>query len=70
MSQASSDSSTSPVAKAMDLGFLPVADEHYDFAVWQDPRDPQAMAAFQDALAASTEALTAMGFAPASGDRP
>lgn len=59
-----------PVAEAMDLGFLPVADEHYDFAVWQDPRDPQAMAAFQDALAASTEALTAMGFAPASGDRP
>lgn len=53
-----------PVAEAMGLGFLPVADEHYDFAVWQDPRDPQALAAFQAALAASGDALTAMGFDP------
>ena len=26
-----------PVAEALGLGFLPVADEHYDFAIWQDP---------------------------------
>jgi putative molybdopterin biosynthesis protein len=53
-----------PVAGALGLGFLPVADEHYDFAVLQTPRDPAAIAAFEVALAESTEALNALGFEP------
>lgn len=54
-----------PVAEAMGLGFLPVADEHYDFAVWQQPRDPAAIGAFEAALAGSADRLRKMGFAPA-----
>ena len=53
-----------PVAEAMGLGFLPVADEHYDFAVWQDPRDSGALAAFEVALADSADDLRALGFDP------
>jgi putative molybdopterin biosynthesis protein len=51
-----------PVAEALGLGFLPVADEHYDFAVWQDSRDPDALAAFEQAVADSDGALAAIGF--------
>jgi putative molybdopterin biosynthesis protein len=51
-----------PVAEALGLGFIPVADEHYDFAVWQDPRDPEAVTAFEAALRESTDALAATGF--------
>ena len=51
-----------PVAESLDLGFLPMADEHYDFAVWQDPRDPQAISAFEAALTDATAALSALGF--------
>lgn len=53
-----------PVAEALGLGFLPVADEHYDFAVWQSPRDVATIAAFEEALAQSAAALTTLGFAP------
>ena len=53
-----------PVAQAMGLGFLPVADEHYDFATWTDPRDPVAIAAFETALAESAASLAAHGFTP------
>jgi putative molybdopterin biosynthesis protein len=53
-----------PVAEALGLGFLPVADEHYDFAVWQDPRDPAALEMFEAALAASAKALQRLGFTP------
>jgi molybdate-binding protein len=53
-----------PVAEAMGLGFLAVADEHYDFATWTDPRDPEAIAAFGSALRDSSEALVAIGFTP------
>ncbi|MDA0924266.1 MAG: molybdopterin biosynthesis protein, partial [Proteobacteria bacterium] len=48
-----------PVAEALGLGFLPVADEHYDFAVWEDPRDGAAIAAFTTALAQSAGDLRA-----------
>lgn len=51
-----------PVAEALGLGFLPVADEHYDFAVWSDPRDADALALFETALGASCPDLTALGF--------
>ncbi|MCC5954805.1 MAG: molybdopterin biosynthesis protein [Natronohydrobacter sp.] len=54
-----------PVAEAMGLGFLPVADEDYDFAVWAEPRDPDAIAAFELALRDSAGALAAIGFKPA-----
>ena len=53
-----------PVAEAMGLGFLSVADEHYDFAVWTDPRDREAIAAFEAALRDSAEALASIGFDP------
>ena len=53
-----------PVAEALGLGFLPVADEHYDFAIWQDPRDDAAIAAFTVALAQSAGDLRALGFDP------
>ena len=53
-----------PVASALGLGFLPVADEHYDFAVWTEPRDPDTIAAFEAALAQSGPALTQLGFEP------
>jgi putative molybdopterin biosynthesis protein len=53
-----------PVAEALGLGFLPVADEHYDFAVWNDPRNGAAIAAFTTALAQSAGDLRALGFDP------
>jgi putative molybdopterin biosynthesis protein len=52
-----------PVAEAMGLGFLPVADEHYDFAVWDDPRDPDTITAFETALLESAADLSRLGFA-------
>jgi putative molybdopterin biosynthesis protein len=51
-----------PVAEAQGLGFIPVADEHYDFAVWEETRDPDAIAAFEVAIGASVAALSACGF--------
>lgn len=53
-----------PVAEALGLGFLPVADEHYDFAASAEPRDTEALAAFEAALAESADDLRAMGFTP------
>jgi putative molybdopterin biosynthesis protein len=53
-----------PAAEALGLGFLPVAEEHYDFAVWQDPRDAAALEAFEAALGESGQALRALGFDP------
>jgi putative molybdopterin biosynthesis protein len=52
-----------PVAEAMGLGFLPVADEHYDFAVWDDPRYPDTITAFETALHESAADLSRLGFA-------
>lgn len=54
-----------PVAQAMGLGFLPVANEDYDFAIWEEPRDPDAVAAFEVALRESAAELGAIGFDPA-----
>jgi len=51
-----------PVAKPLGLGFLPIADEQYDFAVWQTPRNPAAIADFEAALTESTAALKTLGF--------
>ncbi len=54
-----------PVADALGLGFIPLADEHYDFAVAAEPRNTTAMARFREALAKSGEALRGRGFDPA-----
>ncbi|WP_228259550.1 molybdopterin biosynthesis protein [Siculibacillus lacustris] len=58
------------VAKAYGLGFLPFADEHYDFAVVRARRDRPAVAAFLLALASAPvrERLAALGFAVARGE--
>lgn len=51
-----------PVALAQGLGFLPLAVEHYDFAVAEAPRNAAAMAEFEQALAEAAPALLALGF--------
>lgn len=56
-----------PVADDNGLGFLPLTAEHYDFAVPREPRRPAALAAFETALAASTEALGRIGFERSEG---
>jgi len=56
-----------PAAKAYGLGFLPYAEEHYDFAVPKSRRETPAVRAFIAALATHEvkEALRALGFTPA-----
>jgi putative molybdopterin biosynthesis protein len=56
-----------PVATAYGLGFLPIAEEHYDFAVPLHRRDKPAVQAFVAALAEPQvqAALRDLGFAPA-----
>jgi len=56
-----------PVAHAANLGFIPFAEEHYDFAVVTWRKQRPAVQAFLDALG-SDEARTALeraGFRPA-----
>jgi putative molybdopterin biosynthesis protein len=52
------------VARMYGLGFLPVADEHYDFFLREDRRDRPAVRAFLAALAGEEAgaALSALGF--------
>lgn len=54
-------------ASAYGLGFLPLTDEHYDFAVASDRLDVPALAAFRQALASEAvrAALREAGFTPA-----
>jgi putative molybdopterin biosynthesis protein len=54
-----------PVAEASGLGFIPLAEEHYDFAVAATPRAPEAIAAFRQAIRQAEAALEAIGFTPA-----
>ncbi len=56
-----------PVAHASGLGFIPLAEEHYDFALVQARRDRPAVRAFLDALQSeeARAALTRAGFRPA-----
>lgn len=51
-----------PVAEALGLGFIPLAEEHYDFALAPGARGKPAVAAFLAALDESAEALAALGF--------
>jgi putative molybdopterin biosynthesis protein len=56
-----------PVATAYGLGFLPIGEEHYDFALVAARHSRPAVAAFLEALAdpALKAALRALGFEPA-----
>jgi len=56
-----------PVARAAGLGFLPLAEEHYDFALVVARRDRAPVQAFLAALAAeeTRQALHDAGFTPA-----
>jgi molybdenum cofactor synthesis domain-containing protein len=56
-----------PVAHASGLGFIPLAEEHYDFALVTARKQRPAVQAFFDALAseAGREALEKAGFRPA-----
>ncbi|GGK45109.1 molybdopterin biosynthesis protein [Salinarimonas ramus] len=56
-----------PVAEAYGLGFLPLAQEHYDFALVAARRERPGVAAFLAALEApeTHAALRALGFTPA-----
>jgi molybdenum cofactor synthesis domain-containing protein len=56
-----------PVAHASDLGFIPFAEEHYDFALVKARKQRAAVLAFLDALASkeSRAALEQAGFRPA-----
>jgi putative molybdopterin biosynthesis protein len=56
-----------PVAHASGLGFIPFADEHYDFSLVKARGQRGAVQAFLDALASeeSRVALTGAGFRPA-----
>jgi putative molybdopterin biosynthesis protein len=56
-----------PVTAAAGLGFIPLAEEHYDFALVTARKQRQAVRAFFDALASEEgrAALTQAGFRPA-----
>src|SRR5712671_3432528 len=56
-----------PVADAAGLGFIPLAEEHYDFALVTARKQRPAVQAFLEALASeqSRAALTQAGFRPA-----
>jgi putative molybdopterin biosynthesis protein len=56
-----------PVAHATGLGFIPLAEEHYDFALVKARQQRPAVQAFLDALASDEgrAALTRAGFRPA-----
>jgi putative molybdopterin biosynthesis protein len=60
-----------PAARAYGLAFIPVAEEHYDFALVAERRNRPAVQAFLAALADVTvlEALRALGFTPAAEAR-
>ncbi|SON55306.1 Molybdopterin molybdenumtransferase [Hartmannibacter diazotrophicus] len=55
-----------PVAERLGLGFIPVTEEHYDFALVSDRRGRPAVSAFLEALASNEvrDALKAAGFTP------
>jgi putative molybdopterin biosynthesis protein len=52
-------------ARPLGLGFIPLAEEHYDFAVAREPRRPEALARFEAAVIAAAGELRRLGFTPA-----
>lgn len=57
--------SIAPAAKAAGLGFLPIGEEHYDFAVLEQPRSRAAIEAFEASIVDATDDLTRLGFTKA-----
>lgn len=55
-----------PVADALGLGFIPIAEELYDFAVMMEPRRPHAIDAFRASVSGAGRALGGLGFALSS----
>jgi putative molybdopterin biosynthesis protein len=53
-----------PVADDLGLGFIPLAQEHYDFAVPEQPRKATAFAIFVEALMDAKGTLLSLGFEP------
>lgn len=53
-----------PIAEAQGLGFIPLAEEHYDFAVREDFAAGRFAVDFAAALTASATRLRALGFEP------
>ena len=51
-----------PVARALELGFIPLVEEHYDFLVADRPAHAAAIMAFEEALQHADEALRLLGF--------
>jgi putative molybdopterin biosynthesis protein len=62
-----------PVARAYGLGFLPIGEDHYDFAIPESRREDKTVQAFIAALGRQDvgEGLRAIGFVPAcAADQP
>lgn len=55
-----------PVAAAAGLAFIPLTEEHYDFAVAREPRDRAALQSFEAAVIKAADALRQLGFVPAA----
>jgi len=53
-----------PVADALGLGFIALAEEHYDFVVRESNANAAAIAAFRTALSSCGPALRSLGFEP------
>ncbi|MBL8569467.1 MAG: molybdopterin biosynthesis protein [Phreatobacter sp.] len=56
-----------PAAAALNLAFIPLAEEHYDFAVAREAQNP-AVVLFEAAVGEAGDALRALGFTPATGN--
>ncbi|MBL1580846.1 molybdopterin biosynthesis protein, partial [Klebsiella pneumoniae] len=58
-----------PAARAYGLGFLPLAEEHYDFVIVAERRDRPAVAAFIELLEdeAVAQVLRELGFKRGEG---
>ena len=59
-----------PVAHASGLGFIPLAEEHYDFALVAERRSRPAVQAFLETLGdpEMREVLRSLGFTPAGAE--
>ena len=55
--------SIAPAAAALGLAFIPLAEEHYDFAVLAEPRSPTAIKLFEDGVNDVENDLVELGFA-------
>jgi putative molybdopterin biosynthesis protein len=54
--------SIAPAAQALGLAFIPLAEEHYDFAVLEAPRSTSSIKLFEDAISDAENDLAELGF--------